>query len=121
MIELLIFYCTIQILNSCLLQKLTERTAALQKMKFKKTSDAEKWGKALTLDMMSSEESDEEVLKVHSLPWRAVTVGRMFHALDREAAKQRTPQSRRQMKERVVGVESSRPASDTACTWAVIK
>ena len=50
-------------------------------MKFKKSSDAEKWRRVLISDMMSSEESDmdgeKDVLKVHSLPWRAVSVSRM--------------------------------------------
>ena len=94
-------------------------------MKFKKSSDAEKWRRVLISDMMSSEESDmdgeKEVLKVHSLPWRAVSVSRMFQALDKEAANQRTPQSRRQMKERVMGEESDRPAPEITCSWALMK
>lgn len=51
-------------------------------------------------DLVSSEESDvdedEEVLKVCSLPWRSSKVTKMFQQLDMEAAKTKTPQSRRQ-------------------------
>ena len=54
--------------------------------------------------MMSSKESDmdgeKEVLKVHSLPWRAVSVSSMFHALDKEA---------------------DRPAPEITCSWALMK
>ena len=72
--------------------------------------------------MMSSDmDGEKKVLKVHSLPFRAVSVSCKFHALDREAAKQRTPQSRRQIKERVMGEESDRPAPEITCSWALMK
>ena len=47
-------------------RKLTERTAVLQTMKFKKSSDAEKWRRVLISDMMSSEESDMDGEKEES-------------------------------------------------------
>ena len=52
-----------------------ERTSALKKMKFKKSSDCDLWMKVLIPEMMSSEESgndedDEEILKVLPLPER---------------------------------------------------
>ena len=94
-------------------------------MKFKKSSDAEKWRRVLISDMMSSEESDmdeeKEVLKVHSLPWRAVSVSRMFTHWTKKLPNKRTPQSRRQMKERVMGEESDRPGPEITCSWALMK
>ncbi len=74
---------------------------------------------------MSSEESDldgeEEVLRVHSLPWSSETVTRMFHSLDDEASKLKTPQSKRQMKRRMLGTLSSRPQpiAGTIPNWAL--
>lgn len=63
-------------------------------------------------DLMSSEESsmdeEDEVLKIHTLPWRAGRVTRMFHQLDNEAAKSKTPQAKRQRKRRVMGSSSLR-------------
>ena len=46
-------------------------------------------------EYMSSEESDmdgdEDVLKVHRLPWLKPSVKRMFSTLDSELAKKKTP------------------------------
>jgi hypothetical protein len=83
------------------------------------------WRKVLRADVMSSEESDldgeEDVLRVHSLSWRSEAVTRMFRTLDSEASKLRTPQSRRQMKRRVLGTLSSRqrPAAGSVPSWAL--
>ena len=64
------------------------------------------WQQLMKTEFMSSEESDvdddEEVLKVHDLPWRRDIVNTMFSALDIDAAKGKTAQSRRQMKRRVI-------------------
>lgn len=91
---------------------MAERTSALKKMKFRKSSDVDLWRKIVTLDLMSSEESsmdeEEEVIKIHPLPWRASKVTRMFQHLDTEALKSKSPQSRRQRKRRVEGESSQR-------------
>ena len=94
-----------------------ERTSALKKMKFKKSSDCDLWMKVLIPEMMSSEESgndedDEEILKVLPLPWRARKVTKMFQQLDLESSKYKTPQSRRQRKRRVLGESSERARPD---------
>lgn len=95
-----------------ILQKMAERTSALKKMKFKKPSDSDLWQKVLVSDLMSSEESgmdeEDEVLKVHSLPWRSSKVTKMFQHLDMEVVKAKSPQSRRQRKRRVTGGSSLR-------------
>ena len=95
-----------------LTQKVTERVSALKKKKFKKPSDCDLWMKVLVNDLMSSEESSmdegEEVLKIHSLPWRSSKVNKMFSSLDMEASKSKTPQSKRQRKRRVTGETSLR-------------
>lgn len=72
---------------------------------------------------MSSEESsmdeEEEVLKVHSLSWRARKVNAMFERLDGEAGKSKTPQAKRQRKRRVTGESSQRqqPADLNLPNW----
>ena len=47
----LYFYCTFS------LQKVTERTSALKKMKFKKDYDSALWSKVIVPELISSEES----------------------------------------------------------------
>ena len=92
---------------------MTDRHASLQLQKFKKQSDKLLWEQLMKAEYMSSEESDidegEDILKVHDLPWRKPGVKRMFATLDSETAKRKTPQSKRQMKRRVVGSDSTRP------------
>ena len=63
---------------------------------------------------MSSEESankdDEEILLVKSLEWRSSDVDTMFKKLDSKTLSEKSPQSHRQSKRRVIGrVISSRP------------
>ena len=41
---------------------------------------------------------DEDVLSVHDLPWRKTAVKKMFDTLDAETEKNKTLQSRQQMK-----------------------
>ena len=73
-------------------------------------------------DYMSSEESDvdgeEDILRVLDLPWRKPSVKRMFSTLDSESAKRKTPQSKRQMKRRVMGGVSTRPKPVSIPKWA---
>ena len=71
-------------------------------------------------DFMSSEESDDDNLIVHSLPWRTDYVGQMIERIDKYCDKKKSPQSRRQMKSRLSGSPSSRPTpSSDAPNWAV--
>ena len=77
-------------------------------------------------ELMSSEESDlddeEEVIKIHHLPWRASKVAQMFEQLDMEANKMKTPQLRRQRKRRVIGEDSQRkkPADENIPNWVFV-
>ena len=101
---------------------MAERTSALKKVNFRKDSDSALWTKVLIPEMMSSEESDmdeEEVLKVHTYPWRSSKVSRMFKQLDIVALKDKTPQSRRQRKRRTVGECSGRerPTEHNLPNW----
>ena len=76
----------------------------------------------LIIDFMSSEESDasdDEVIKVHPLPWRSERLSEFFALLDEKAEADKSPQAKRQMKERQTGRTSSRPKPTLAgIPWA---
>jgi hypothetical protein len=80
------------------------------------------WEQLMKTDYMSSEESavdgEEDVLEVHDLPWRKPGVRRMFTTLDAESAKRKTAQSKRQMKRRVMGRDSTRSQPPSIPKWA---
>ena len=94
----------------------------------KKTSlsekEKEKWMKVLSPDMQSSEESDEQdegVIIVKTLPWRAEKVTKMFRQLDEKIEEGKSAQAKRQRRKRVLGVENSvRSLPLEAPKWAVI-
>ena len=69
------------------------------------------------MEFMSSEESDSDnVIEVQPIPWRSDRVTSFLHALDRKANEKRSPQAKRQMKERRLGSSSSsrvRPGHDS--------
>ena len=74
----------------------------------------------MRISMMSSEESNvdgsyqEEVLCVHSIPWRASRVNSMFTRLDEGSRKAKSPKARRQMKQQVGGdTARALPVTDT--------
>ena len=63
----------------------------------------EKWAKVLTLDMMSSEESDEsddDAIIVRPLRWRHDRVAAFLHNLDERSHDDKSPQAKRQTKKR---------------------
>lgn len=84
-----------------------------------------KWLTVITNDYMSSEESEDEKIVVHSIPWRSSYVDRMFKKIDEFCTDKKSPQARRQMKDRIVGTTSSRclPSSDIIDVpeWALRK
>lgn len=102
--------------------KVADRRAALQLQNFKKPSDKSLWEQLMKTDYMSSEESDvdgeEDILKVHDLPWRKPAVKKMFATLDAESTKRKTAQSKRQMKRRVTGSDSARSRPASVPKWA---
>ena len=63
----------------------------------------------ITNDYMSSEESGEDdSIIVHPLPWRSEYVSSMFKRIDAYCEKKKSPQAKRQMKQRIQGRASSR-------------
>lgn len=99
--------CTIVLLSTfnAYAQKLDERGASLNIMVFADARYREAW-EVMTLDMIFSENSGrddgEEVLV-------AARVSYMFQEVDRQNLKDKSPQSRRQMKRRVLGENSDWP------------
>ena len=90
-------------------QKLQERRAIFQKLSYAE-KDREKW-KVFCFSFMSSEESDhsdEEVIEVRPLSRRSERVSSFLHSLDKKAHENKSPQAKRQMKQRRMGDSSSR-------------
>ena len=74
-------------------------------MTFKQPGNHDKWNEVIKIDIVSSEESEErdgEVLTVHPLPRRSVKVDRMFKRLDNKIESEKTAQSKRLSKRRVL-------------------
>lgn len=67
-----------------------------------------KWSKCLTMDFMSSDESDGETIVVKTLSWRSSMVNDFFKSVDDEAYARKSEQAKRQTKKRLVGASSSR-------------
>lgn len=65
------------------------------KGKYKSDSEKEEWLKIMTVDIMSSEESDvdgdEDVIVIHPLPWLSDKVAHFKETLDLEIKKEKTP------------------------------
>ena len=93
-------------------------------MKNPKVTDEirQKWKQVMTIDFMSSEESgpDDDII-VHPLPWRSSYVNTMFSKIDKFNQQLKTPQARRQMKNRRVGSVSTRKCVNSASipSWAI--
>ena len=75
--------------------------------------------KVLSAEFMSSEDSEDETIVVRPLPWRSGRVAAFLHSLDDKAQESKSPQARRQMKERKVGGSSSRMPSGGHPSWAI--
>ena len=73
--------------------------------------------KLFCFSFMSSEESDhsDEVIEVRPLSWRSERVASFLHSLDKKANENKSPQAKRQMKQRRMGNFSSRvqPTQDS--------
>ena len=75
----------------------------------------------MTVDMMSSEESDPEndnSMVVKPLPWRSALVEEFFESLDSQIKSCRSSQSVRQSKPRVQGEPSTRLQPSDIPKWA---
>ena len=75
---------------------------------------------SLCFSHVPSEDSDDEAIVVHPLPWRSDYVNQMFQKIDDYSNSKKSPQARRQMKERIYGRPSNRPRVE-APEWAVRK
>ena len=86
--------------------------------------DREKWSKVLTIDMISSEESDgeEDTIIVHPLQWRSEKVSCFLHSLDSKANDEKSPQAKRQTKRRVESSEHSLRSLpvESLPAWAIV-
>lgn len=97
----------------------------IKKGKYKDEAERDEWLKVMSIELMSSEESEceneEDVIVVHPLPWLSEKVVTFKANLDLEIRRDKTPQARRQMKRRVIGSPSSRKPSDALPPWALEK
>ena len=96
---------------------------------FKRRSYSEedkiKWGKVLTTEFISSDESGTEdgkaVIFVKTLPWRSQKVTKFFSKLDENHCLKKSEQATRQTKERIrkEDIISERPAPANVPSWAL--
>ena len=116
---LTVLFCTV--FNQCtsfliITQKLQNRLAALERSTIS-AHQKSKLMAVLTLDFMSSEESNddsddelEDTYIVRELPWRSSKVDDVFIQLDEETKRSMSKQSKRQQKKQIYSEEpSSRP------------
>ena len=104
------------------MQKRKEREAAVMKNHRLTDDQHQQWLTVVTNEFMSSEESKDESIVVHSIPWRSDCVNRMFDRIDSHSIGMKSPQARRQMKERVKGSPSTRSCTISyAPKWAIRK
>lgn len=86
--------------------------------------DKMKWIEIINVDFMSSEESEGEdgELVTKILPWRALKVTKFFKVLDDFNEKEKSSQSKRQSKKRILSDRASERNIPTASpSWALIK
>lgn len=105
------------------MQRLSERQAEFKRLSYS-DGDRVKWGKVLTTELVSSDESgfedEKPVLIVNELTWRSDKVSNFFMKLDKAHEARKTEQANRQTKARVRrGVFSRRPAPAQLPSWAL--
>lgn len=106
---------------------MNERKSIFQKKSYEE-NNREKWAKVLCCEMMSSEESGEEAegqkdcIVVKILPWRSTKVNSFMESLDEALRNEKSKQSIRQTKRRILDPEpSSRPKPvGKFPTWAFV-
>ena len=113
---------TFLVLNIVFLQKKKERESAVMKNSKLSEESRQKLLSVMTNDFMSSEESgDDDTIVVHPLTWRSQYVKVMFQRIDAYNKNAKSPQARRQMKQRSNGSVSSRVSPSDAPEWSVSK
>ncbi len=87
-----------------------------------------KWKRVITIEMMSSEDSDsggsdnEEVFKVKLLTWRSEKVNHFIKTLDRASTSTSTRKSKKMQTKRIDGAPSARKAPINKfkdCLWTI--
>ena len=110
------------------LQKLKTRQSALKKTTALTEEEKQKWAAVMTVEMMSSEESDAgsdddgesmSTFIKHPLPWCSDKVTSLFKSLDRKACKGQSQRSHRMTQQRTVGFQSERPKQSSVPDWAL--
>lgn len=101
------------------LQKSKVRKSAVRKNSKLTEEQKKKWLGVLGHEFMSSEESDEETLVVHPLPWRSSYVNKMYDRIDSYCIHKKSSQSKRQMKVRNTGSPSTRTYPAGTPDWAM--
>ena len=89
--------------------------------------EKKKWDVVMTVEMMSSEESDagsesedngaSSGFITHPLPWRSDKVSSFFKSLDHKAHKGQTRRSKQMTQARVTGFSSQRPKPAGLPDW----
>ena len=96
-----------------------ERKSVLEKANMQQ-KDKEKWLKVLKVDMMSSEESENDDMIIKPLEWRSGIVNRFLLKLDEKALELKSPQAKRQRKTRMVSKDYSlRDIPKHTPSWAI--
>ncbi len=83
--------------------------------------EKEKWAKICVPELVSSEESEGEVMVVKNLPWRSHTCKDFFKMLDDKGNESKSDQAKRQTKRRIVGTDSdrNRPSLLVVPSWSL--
>lgn len=105
-----------------IVRKRKDRESAIRKSTKLSQEQKDKWLKIVcNNEFMSSEESEEDDIVIHSVPWRAKLVNSMFQKIDQRISHSRSSRSRCQKKSRKVGRPSTRPcpSDDTIPSWAI--
>ena len=74
------------------------------------------------MEMMSSEDSEDEQLCVKPISWCSEKVENFFSQLDSKSMADKSEQAKRQTKQRIEGDESTRPKPDSTeyPAWALL-
>ena len=104
------------------LQKKKDRESAVRGNSKLTEEQKKKWLTVMSNDFMSSEESEEDQIVVHPLPWRTPYVNTMFSKIDAYVTEKKSPQARRQTKSRKTGFPSTRqrPFDSDTPDWATL-
>ena len=92
----------------CFLAEKKDRESAVRGNSKLTEEQKKKWLTVMSNDFMSSEESEEDQIVVHPLPWRTPYMNTMFLKIDAYVTEKKSPQARRQTKSRKTGFPSTR-------------